>query len=204
MPEQLTLKEVVNIAFEPGDKKFFQFHNFLNKLMILSLSKITPLESLQRLTPSDLKKYEAWYQTIKIQSKLHYLKPALPTNGNNEQFHWNSRQILESMDESGDIYAAFRELKKLADKKGVKLVVYNTPTVSSEDVPYIYPRGFLNSYDNKLSFMMLKLGINYYDFQSEFIWDDRYTNDFVHLGFYARERIHAKLIDHLFFKEKII
>lgn len=200
-PKSLTVKEMIHIALEPGNDTFFQFHNFLNKLIKLSFSPTFSIEGLQTLSEKDLKKYDDWYKKTQLETLSQHLEPALPTNGNDKQFHWKNRNILESMDESGDIYTAFKELKKLADKKGVKLVVYNSPTVSSKQAPHIYPMGFLEAYRNKLSSMMDKLGISYYDFQDEFIWDDRYTNDFVHLSFYARERIHAKLINNIFFKE---
>jgi alginate O-acetyltransferase complex protein AlgI len=203
-PMHLTAKEISQIIFMPGDDRFFQFQHFLNRIAVISLG-LSHFYNDQSLpyTPNTLQDLNKWYRLTKAEADLKHIDPPVPNNGNDKEFHWLNRQTLESMDKNGEVYQAFKGLKKLADAKGVKLVIYNSPTVTAVDAPHIYPKGFIESYRAKLKSVMAELGITYYDFNNEFIWDEKYTSDFIHMGNAGRQRIHAKLINNIFWKETL-
>lgn len=202
VPVKLSAGEKVKLLLAPGDETFFQFHNFLNKLTSLVFNTV-PENQRQALTEFDehtLKELHHWYQSAKLQAKLKHTNPPVVDNGSDKDFHWRSRGVLESMNDNGEVYSAFKELKRVADAKGVKLIVYNTPTVSHKEAPHIYPKNFIESYQAKLALTMKRLGIQYFDYQNDFIWDAAYTSDFIHPASTARDYVQAKLIYNVFFK----
>lgn len=199
-PLPFKIKNILALTLIPEDKRFFQFDGFLNKMLAFS-SQPTPVEQPKQFSLTTLTQLDHWYDSIKEQAKNN---PSLPdiNNGTEKTYHWHNRKILESLEKNGDVYLAFQKLKSLADSKGVHLVVYNSPTPDYSAAPYIYPQDFLPTYRTKLAEDMKSLGITYFDFGDEMIWDNHYALDFVHLTSQARERIHAMLIYNLFFGGK--
>lgn len=191
----------MQMALNPGDKRYFQYHGFLNKMWlgIKDTAMHAPESSVTALTLNTVKVYDDWFESLKKQATIDRKDAGLDIkNGRNEAFSWQNRGILESMEPSGEVYVAFQRLKKICDQKQVKLVVYNSPTVSNQLAPDIYPKGFLESYNLALMKMMHTLGIRYINYGNEFIWDSRYAFDFIHMDPHGRERIHAKLIQSLY------
>lgn len=120
------------------------------------------------------------------------------TNGANVKFKWESRGIIESLTEDGDAYKMIRQLKRMCDKKGVHLVVYDTPTASHQAAPSVYPDGFLQTYSETISTAMHKMNIDYYDLTGLFPFKDEFFIDFIHLHPKTRKLVHKYLLSEIF------
>ena len=123
-------------------------------------------------------------------------------NGADIKFHWLKRGVHESLEEKGEIYQALKNLKALCDAKGIKLVIYDTPTPKHNTAPHIYPEGFLENYRKLMHKMCHELHIPYNDYIDLFPWDGKFMSDFVHPTEGARKFLHLKVLQDIF-KEKL-
>jgi D-alanyl-lipoteichoic acid acyltransferase DltB (MBOAT superfamily) len=121
-----------------------------------------------------------------------------PENGGDARFHWEHRGILESIRAGGDFHRAMRSLQRETERRGVRLVVYDTPTPDHGQAPQIYPPGFLERYRSEMRARMRDLGIEYHDLTGLFPWSGRFMSDFVHPRPEVRPVLHRLLIHRLY------
>jgi hypothetical protein len=108
-------------------------------------------------------------------------------NGTDAKFRWQSRGVIESISEGGAAWESFEALRDHAAHRGVRLVVYETPTVSVADSAAHYPPAFWDEYSRRMRLMSDKLGIEYWDLSHFLPWSGSAMRDFVHPSTAARE-----------------
>jgi len=108
-------------------------------------------------------------------------------NGTDTKFRWQSRGVIESISEGGAAWRAFEALRDYAAVRGVRLVVYESPTVSVTDSAAHYPPAFWDEYSRGMRRMSEKLGIEYWDLAHFLPWSGSAMLDFVHPTTAARE-----------------
>ena len=109
--------------------------------------------------------------------------------------NWKERGIIESIAPGGECSRAIVNLSKLCESKGIRFILYMSPTVSHRDAPHIYPEGFYEECQAAVLKMSEKNNIEYYDFSFAYPWDEAYMNDFIHPTTKAREVLHRYLIN---------
>jgi hypothetical protein len=95
--------------------------------------------------------------------------------------------VIESISEGGAAWRAFEALRDYAAVRGVRLVVYESPTVSVTDSAAHYPPAFWDEYSRGMRRMSEKLGIEYWDLAHFLPWSGSAMLDFVHPTTAARE-----------------
>jgi hypothetical protein len=108
-------------------------------------------------------------------------------NGTDAKFRWQSRGVIESISEGGAAWESFRALRDHAADRGVRLVVYETPTVSVVDSAAHYPPAFWDEYSRRMRLMSESLGFEYWDLSHFLPWSGSAMRDFVHPSTAARE-----------------
>lgn len=177
------------LAMKPSDPQYVQFQNFAYQLV----------HSYQR-TPYNVRTLQlSEAELSEIASKISELAatttlPANLKNGSNARFNWSERQIPESLRSDGEVAAALRELKINADARGIRLIIYDTPTVQHRDAPDIYPPGFLERYQRSISELMADLEIEYLDLSQLLPWRKESMLDFIHPHPDRRKDIHRILL----------
>ncbi len=198
-PSRLSRSDLADLLVAPGKKSFVQLHGFLSKLS----GSYVPLSGAETVEPFDMEKYDASLAHYADEVRLAEREPLPvldPKNGADTVFHWESRGVLDSLGPEGAMYEAFSGLKRICDRKGVRLVVYETPTVSHAEAPAIYPEGFFEEYGETIRRVMAELEIPYIDLSQVAPWDDRFFMDFIHLQNWARHMVHQELLYQLFFR----
>lgn len=124
-------------------------------------------------------------------------------NGRNDTFGWAGRGVVGSLREGGLARAILREVKAAADANDVRLIVYETPTVTHDAAPYIYPEGFYPRYRAQIRRTMADLGIEYLDLGALLPWRADYMHDFVHVRYAKLFQIHRILLYSAFYPELV-
>ena len=114
--------------------------------------------------------------------------------GRKIEMKWKERGIIESLQPEAECYQAIVNLSKACESKGIRFILYTTPTVSHKDAPNIYPEGFYEAYQAAVLKMTNENKIEYYDFSFAYPWDKAYMNDFIHPATEARKTLHKYLI----------
>lgn len=181
----LNKQDIWNIARNFKDEQFFQLHGFLYNIYTRSFRR---QNNFQVIDMNDIARND-FYKNLqdKIQSAKTTTKDL--ENGENLTFKWRERGILESMKKDGDIYKAFFNIKKLADERDIRLVIYDTPTANYIDGPQIYPEGFLEEYKACIKNMTDELDIDYTDLTGLFPWKGEFFGDFIHTTSETRQDI---------------
>lgn len=133
-----------------------------------------------------------------IQKQSSNTLPFDTKNGNNDTFKWNNRNIFESLQTNGDVYKALVNLNNKCKERGIRFVIYNTPTPDHASAPNVYPPGFLKLFREEMNKITTYNDIEYYDFTDIFPWDGSFMMDFVHPTFEARLMLHKLLIYSIF------
>ncbi|WP_198027234.1 MBOAT family O-acyltransferase [Candidatus Paracaedibacter symbiosus] len=197
-PQNLTIANLAQLYINPSNKIFFQWHEFVHKLQTINFNRLEILpEKFSSLQEIKEHKNKVLHNSLKDT----YENPLLvedQANGSDSNFHWLNRNCLESMESTGDVYVAFAILKQELDKRGIKLIVYETPTPSHKEAPHIYPKGFLEAYVQKATQMFSSLGIPYYDISRLFPWDGKFMSDFIHPQADKRKIVHQQILERVF------
>lgn len=201
-PTKLTKEDFFAVlAMKPADARFVQFQNFAYQIVHAYDREHYEIKPLNLDQPGN--------ETAKIATKISDLASTYPLpedlkNGADATFKWNERGIPESLDPKGEIATAVRQLKERADTRGIRLIVYDTPTVMNEDAPHIYPRGFFERYRRSIEALMADLDITYYDLSDALPWRDDVMMDFIHPIPVIREDMHKLLLIEAFTDEPAI
>ena len=190
---KLTPFGATKLYLNPGYKAFNQLHTFFdyfikyystafhnpNPTIEINLSKpidqINQVKDIANSSPNNL---------VKDQK-----------NGSDKVFKWESRRILESISQEGDIHILFKRLKSELDKRGIRLVVYETPTPKHNSAPQIYPYGFFEKYQKYATRMFNKLEIQYIDLSDFFPWNGQIMWDFIHADLHPRNILHQHILN---------
>ena len=174
-----------------GDRKgkLFQFFNFFRNVAL------APVADRHGFTPMSLDDDEIMREMDDIgksmaAKRLSRLAVRDQENGSDEAFNWRQRGITESLQPGGDGYRLMAHLKQLADRNGVKLLVYETPTPTHAEAPTIFPAGFFEQYQRVLKKTLRELEIPYLDLSRFAPWTHDAMIDFVHPQQDVRQYIH--------------
>jgi alginate O-acetyltransferase complex protein AlgI len=175
----ISSQDIFHFILNPSDKYFYQIHNFLD-LIYEKQTLIGHFEKRDKIIPLDMS-YDArkdFYEDLKKKIKSDSLgrtQPPQPVFTKFDMRTWNNQQALKRLERGEPIYKAFRELKQLCDERGIRLIVYNSPTEAR-----IYQKGFLKNYSEKIQIMTEELEIEYYNLLNFVPWSKTFMNDFVH------------------------
>jgi D-alanyl-lipoteichoic acid acyltransferase DltB (MBOAT superfamily) len=183
-PTQLSVTEVASAltTADIREARWFQLHGYARLLLE---STWHTAASPELLTPerraAGAARLETWRkgdsgQAVNDQS-----------NGTDAKFRWHSRGVIESISEGGAAWESFEALRDHAAHRGVRLVVYETPTVSVADSAAHYPPAFWDEYSRRMRLMSDELGIEYWDLSHFLPWSGSAMRDFVHPSTAARE-----------------
>lgn len=193
--KQLNFKELRK-CIKYSKKDIYQFRGFLHKVKKYSFNK-DPHSEFKALTLNTLQPGEnsaiffkaAYNPTTEIQN---------PTNGADKDFNWKNRNIFQSLEATGQVYSALKTLNSMCEKKGIRFILYDTPTVKHTEAPHIFPEGFYENYLSHVKTMSKEIGIEYYDFSDQFQWRGSTYYDFIHLTPHAREALHKDILETIF------
>lgn len=87
------------------------------------------------------------------------------------------------------------------DRRGIKLIVYETPTPKYNLAPQVYPRGFFENYQQHATKMFRELEIPYLDLSDLLPWNDKFMADFIHSQPPMRNVIHEYVLNLIFDQE---
>lgn len=183
-PAQLSVTEVASAltTAEIRQARWFQLHGYARLLLE---STWRTAASPELLTPerraAGAAMLESWR---KGESGVAVRDQA---NGTNATFRWQSRGVIESISEDGAAWEFFWALREHAANRGVRLVVYETPTVSVADSAAHYPPDFWDEYSRRIRLMCERLGIEYWDLSRFLPWTGSAMGDFIHPSTAARE-----------------
>lgn len=184
-PVPLEPADVARLAVAYRSPEFFQLHGFLAALWPLAPRLRDPVREL------DLSARAAFRRDLedRIAGARRAPRPVADrANGRDETFHWRSRGILESLAAGGDVARALAALKREADARRVRLVVYHTPTTAE-----VYPPGFLAEFNAALARLTAGVRLEYLDLSALFPSDGAFMDDFVHPTYPARDYLHRYL-----------
>ena len=177
-------QDLFHFILNPSNRHFYQTHNFLNfvhkkQTFTQNFEEKSGIISLDMSYEARREFYEDLEKKIKTDS-LERTRPPEPVFTNFDTRTWNNPQALKRLEREGAIYKAFRELKQLCDERGIRLVLYNSPTPSHSTETGIYREGFLEDYSERTHLMTAELGIEYYNLLDFVPWSKTFMNDFVH------------------------
>jgi alginate O-acetyltransferase complex protein AlgI len=189
------------LAFSTGSsaEQFRQVHGFLHNLGTTFAFKDAEVTELDLARSSVFESH----LRARLDDPLWASVPVPDEqNGSDAKFRWQDRGIFESMDRGGDFRKAMWALKQETAERGVRFVVYDTPTPGHDQAPGIYPPEFLESYRARMRDLMEELEIEYHDLTDLFPWSGRFMNDFIHVRPDARRELHRLLVYRLYGDER--
>ena len=201
--------DIFHFIMNPSDSVFYQIHNFLNltyekQALTQSADKRNHILSLDMSDKARNNFYGYLKRKIKEDS-LKLTRPPLPELTEYDMRMWNGQQALKRLERGNSIYQAFQQLKQLCDERGVRLVVYNSPTPSHAAETRVYREGFLEDYSTKIRTLTDDLDIEYYNLLNFVPWSATFMDDFVHPSLKTtkdtvntRQFIHKHLIYSIF------
>lgn len=205
----ITSQDIFRFILSPSDKYFYQAHNFLS-LAYEKLAFTRNLKKKDEIISLDMsyKARKHFYGDLKNKIKAdsyQRIQPPQPDFKNSPRGSWNSQKASKRLDRDKSIYNAFRELKRLCEERGIRLVIYNSPTASHQAATDIYQKGFLEDYSKKIQVMTEEQEIEYYNLLNFVPWSKAFMDDFVHPTtntekntINSRQLIHKNLIYSMF------
>jgi len=202
-------QDLFRFILNPNDKHFYQIHNFLNlayekQAFVGPIEKKDEVISLNMSLEARINFFEDLKKKIETDS-LKRTQPPQPIVSKIDMRSLESHQALKRLERGESIYNAFRELKRLCDERGIRLVIYNSPTPSHQTETRIYQKGFLENYAKRIRVLTEELGIEYYNLLDFVPWSKTFMNDFVHPTasstndkINSRQLIHKNLIYSIF------
>jgi len=194
-------QDLFRFILNPSDKHFYQIHNFLSliyekQVLIGQFKKKDEIISLDMSFEARKNFYEDLKKKIKTDS-LKRTQPPQPVFSKINIRAWESQLALKRLERDEPIYNAFRELKRLCEERGIRLVVYNSPTPSHQTETRIYQKGFLENYSERIRMMTEELGIEYYNLLDFVPWSKTFMNDFVHpTASSTKDKINSRQLIH--------
>jgi D-alanyl-lipoteichoic acid acyltransferase DltB (MBOAT superfamily) len=178
----------------------FQFKNFIRNIALSPTQNPLLLKSLQlNGLPGRLDDIVVKFDRMR-QSQVLIRNTE---NGSDQRFNWRSRKIIESLSKDEISYDALKILKEIVRKSGGVLVAYETPTVAHSDAPHIYPEGFFEEYQSRMTVVLAELGIPYLDLSRILPWNGAAMRDFIHPELSIRPLIHEILLAWIFDPEAL-
>jgi D-alanyl-lipoteichoic acid acyltransferase DltB (MBOAT superfamily)/ethanolamine utilization microcompartment shell protein EutS len=116
-----------------------------------------------------------------------------PLNGRDDRFGWTARGVLESLAPGGAARKALAALRTHAASRGIRLVVYDTPTVAPADADGFYPTDFWRDYARAIRLACAESQIEYWDLSGYLPWSGVAMNDFIHPTSRGRELVLIEL-----------
>jgi D-alanyl-lipoteichoic acid acyltransferase DltB (MBOAT superfamily) len=183
-PTQLSVTEVASAltTADIREARWFQLHGYARLLLESTWHRAA---SPELLTPERRAAGAARLETWRKGDSGEAVNDQV--NGTDAKFRWQSRGVIESISEGGAAWESFEALRDHAAHRGVRLVVYETPTVSVADSAAHYPPAFWDEYSRRMRLMSDKLGIEYWDLSHFLPWSGSAMRDFVHPSTAARE-----------------
>ncbi|MBI1393465.1 MAG: hypothetical protein GC152_12050 [Alphaproteobacteria bacterium] len=190
-PTPLEASEFLGILMmKPSKPQYIQFQNFAYELLHAYDRKPYKFDVIDLDNPQRLQNISAELSRIASTDD----PPNDLTNGADDKFAWSERQISESLRLDGEVATALRQLRERADARGVRLIAYDTPTVSNHDAPHIYPIGFHERYKRSMEVLMADVGIPYLDLSGILPWRADAMLDFIHPMPAIRKNVHEILL----------
>lgn len=184
-------------VFGSGRNHATQFRDFLRNVAVATISHRNSF----RLIETGEGKIGPWLAATKdrLSTFANNTKGVADvSNGADAKFKWLERQIDVSLAENGVGAAILADLKKKADKAGIVLVVYETPTVKNSVAPNIYPGGFFEDYQADLQTVLAQNQIPYLDLSDLAPWNRAAMNDFIHASNEMREIVYQVILAWLY------
>jgi len=195
----VSIAEMMLFGFRYKSDRYFQLHGFLDKLAHLdvgSSSEPTPIEVSPEARSRLHQRLRDWHAAAPVPTFARTAKN--PKNGANATFRWRHRRCIESLQPNGFYTLALAQLKRECDRRGVRLVVYDTPTPRHKAAPHIYPEGFLGQYEGAISRAMQAHGIEYYNLIDLFPMTGDYMGDFIHSHYEFRPVLQEYVLQEVF------
>ncbi len=190
--------KIAAAATVPALPIFFQFHGFMQKLSTIDDSNASkPAFQHIELTKAEEKRFAKEMKEWKA-TEAAAGTPTDSENGSEKNFKWSNRKTLKAIGEGGEVYRTLELLKKKADEKNVKLVIYSSPTVMHKDATWVYPEGYHEKYQAEMKSTAKKLGIRFYDYSDYYPWVRSVMFDFIHPTEAAGKRFHKVLLYRLY------
>jgi alginate O-acetyltransferase complex protein AlgI len=198
VPISLSARDLLELFFRDAER--YQFKGCMFKLA--TASKLVSMERPDwkrdvewlPFVPESGSQNKALLESIPLAGSL----PADTQNGNDLEFKWLQRNIMQSIGPGGDIDTAVKNLAAACRERNIRLVMYLTPTVLHQDAPNVYPEGFLEEFRAKTVTLMHEAEVEFYDFSDAFPWDSNYMYDFIHPTPSARQLIHKVLLNNIY------
>lgn len=194
--------DIAKLAFLPFSNDGYQFRHFV-RLITSPEARSSQAPLRLELTPSAVEMRLADFKARLARVGESSQTVSNPTNGADSKFHWQARNIIASLSEAGAGYAYLAAMKTVAVSNGVRLIAYETPTVSHAAMPTIFPEGFFEAYQGALRAALAKLEIPYLDLSGLLPWDGSTMMDFVHATRQNRPLVHEIVIDWVFRPAKL-
>ncbi|MFV0422662.1 MBOAT family O-acyltransferase [Oleidesulfovibrio sp.] len=156
--------------------------------------KYIEYELVQGVSPNEAFSRFLHWQRLNLTGEL----PENVENGRNVRFRWLHRGTYQALSTNGDVAIALSALKEQCDIRGIRLVIYSTPTPLHSSAPDIYPEGYHEEYQSRMGELMAELQIEYYDLSSALDWDKGVMSDFIHPMPSARKELHKLLISYVY------
>lgn len=200
-PVKLNVFEKILLIIAPESPMFFQIQGFIYKFFHRNPPSFTP--STLSLGKTEQK---VFYKKLD-QKRNSAVKNGIPPKGKNgydKTFKWEARGILKSL-APGEMHdQIFQYIKQKANEKGIKLVVFNSPTPTYEahkkfyplEADRIYPKGWYEKYLKKFKKLMEKNQITYLDLSEFFPWRNEFMFDFIHPHVNSNPEINPRAFTH--------
>lgn len=144
------------------------------------------------LEETDFLAAERMIKALKRQAATSPKPPRDLTNGANAKFHWESRGLLAALARNGSTDQALGRLITVAKQHGVQVFLYETPTL--KNLPAIYPDHYYTRYQEAMTELAKRHGVEYIDLSGLFPEDGNSMLDFCHTVLERRPLILKTLI----------
>ncbi|MCE9592220.1 MAG: hypothetical protein K8S99_17075 [Planctomycetes bacterium] len=157
------------------DPAYFQVHGFCH-LMIDAIKSNHPVPLVlndEKSTAYEKKLRELWDGAKD--------RPApIDKKGTDAAYHWSSRGVVSALAENGKARVALAGLAQRARSRGVRLIIYETPTAVPTVASGFYPPDFWAEYQTAMRSACRDIGVEYWDLSSLLPWTDLAMSDLFH------------------------
>jgi D-alanyl-lipoteichoic acid acyltransferase DltB (MBOAT superfamily) len=197
-PHEFNFKDALHFWFNLKHPQFSQIHDFLYRISSQWMWEWPQkdLKTISKLDSIELIKNKLC--TLVAAAEKH--PKSVKDTKNGSKIDWRGRKINLMFKEQSTMLNSIIRLAKMSERNNVRLIFYETPTVTNADAPKIYPKGFLESYQKEIISFFNRENIEYYDFQQMYPWSGVFFGDFIHGTTKARKLTHEILLSVLYSK----